>query len=329
MIQSISIKNYRGIKNLELDNFRKYNFFVGDNGSCKTAVMEALCSALPKIFTGIIHCAENKGLQLTEKNIDSIFFGADTNNEIEFILNKDIKTIIKKDWENNIDEINAEKKELVNNLLKNSLNEIGQEKILYNLKKLYKDKVYLETNFIPAKNGIETNFRTVAKEYFDIDDIVEDAIFISDFTKYRKRAAKTIKELIENKKTKEIIEILNIFEPDIDEIASDGTEILIGKKNIKKLIPLSAFGNGLLAFIDIISCFIGNEKKVIFIDEIETGIHYINFPKLINILIKLSSDRDIQLFITTHSKEILKEFYEYLRDSESSQEDICLYRFQK
>lgn len=32
MIKSIAIKNYRGIKDLEIDNFKKYNFFMYDYG---------------------------------------------------------------------------------------------------------------------------------------------------------------------------------------------------------------------------------------------------------------------------------------------------------
>ena len=42
MIKSIAIKNYRGIKDLEIGNFKKYNFFIGDNGSKKTTILESI-----------------------------------------------------------------------------------------------------------------------------------------------------------------------------------------------------------------------------------------------------------------------------------------------
>ena len=42
MIKSIRIKNYRGIKDLEIGNFKKYNFFIGDNGSKKTTILESI-----------------------------------------------------------------------------------------------------------------------------------------------------------------------------------------------------------------------------------------------------------------------------------------------
>lgn len=42
MIKSIAIKNYRGIKDLEIGNFKKYNFFIEDNGSKKTTILESI-----------------------------------------------------------------------------------------------------------------------------------------------------------------------------------------------------------------------------------------------------------------------------------------------
>ena len=43
MIKSIRIKNYRGIKDLEIGNFKKYNFFIGDNGSKKNENKKRKC----------------------------------------------------------------------------------------------------------------------------------------------------------------------------------------------------------------------------------------------------------------------------------------------
>lgn len=318
MIESISIRNYRGIENLKLNNFKKYNFFVGDNGSCKTAVIESIFSALPKFATGIIECANSRGMKVTPKNISSVFFGADVNRKIEFILNDKIKTTIEKK-----ENYSVENKKIIDNIF-NVSNEVNQEEVLYNVKEFFMEEKYFDIDILSEKDNLKSLLKNMSSKYNEI--AIEEAAFVSDLTKYQKESAEIMKELIENKKKNEILDMLNIFEPDIDEVFSDGTEILLGKKNIEKLIPLSSFGNGLSAFIEIMVCFIAGPRKAIFIDEIETGIHYLNFSKLVEVLVKLSIEKDIQLFITTHSKEFLKEFYEYLEDSK---EDICLYRFQK
>ena len=64
---------------------------------------------------------------------------------------------------------------------------------------------------------------------------------------------------------------------------------------------------------------------ILFIDEIEVGIHYLNYSKFCENLIKITEFLDVQLFMTTHSKGFLELFYENL----SNNNEITLYRFQK
>ena len=42
MFKKITIQNFRGIKDLTIDDFGKINLLVGKNNSCKTSVLEAL-----------------------------------------------------------------------------------------------------------------------------------------------------------------------------------------------------------------------------------------------------------------------------------------------
>ena len=87
MIKSIRIKNYRGIKDLEIDNFKKYNFFIGDNGSKKTTILESLGIGLSLLeFERILKNARNRKMKIKKENISSLFFNSDTTNVIDFIL---------------------------------------------------------------------------------------------------------------------------------------------------------------------------------------------------------------------------------------------------
>ena len=139
--------------------------------------------------------------------------------------------------------------------------------------------------------------------------------------------AQVIKEMIENKKKEYILKAIEFFEEDIDDIVSDGTEILLSKKGVGKMLPLSSFGGGLSSALDIITCLFYDGITSIFIDEAETGLHYTNFPKFCEVLIDISTNKNIQFFITTHSDEFLKDFYNILVKKRN--EDITTYRFQK
>ncbi|WP_294704886.1 AAA family ATPase [uncultured Fusobacterium sp.] len=316
MIESISVKNYRGIENLELNNFKRYNFFVGDNSSCKTTLLEAIFSSTISNLSGIIVSTNSKGEILKSENINSLFYNADSSNEIEFVLNNSIKTRIRIENFYNNQSINLENLRNKDNL-----------KFLYNIVKEVNEKKELDLDIlINEKFQYIEKQNIITEEFNKYSTVDKTGVFISPFTKYLNTTAQTIKKLIEDKQKNKLLEVLNIFEKDIDDIVSDGTQILLSKKNIKKMLPISSFGNGLSSILDIVASLITVNSSYIFIDEIETGIHYLNYEKFIKALIGISESKDIQLFMTTHSKEFLEIFY---RELDKNSEDICLYRFQK
>lgn len=326
MINSISVKNFRGIKELYVDNFKKYNFFVGDNSSCKTTLLEAIVCSIPQWAEGIVITANSRGTKVSINNIHSFFYNADINNKIEFLLNGTVKTEIKVNKK-------SENKKITNYLYNNygdfngSFEENSNYKLLYNISIEAKKRKLSDTDvFINPFFAINKKNNKSDHKLYSYEEQYDKAFWVSPLTKYNVNLAKIIKELIENKQKEKIIEIINVFEPEIDDIVSDGNEILLSKKNIEKMLPLFSYGNGLSGILDIISCFISDKVKSIFIDEIETGVHYLNYEKLCKNLIKLTQKKDIQLFITTHSKELLKIFYEELEELE---DNSCLYRFQK
>ena len=112
MIKSIIIKNYRGIKDLEIDNFKKYNFFIGDNGSKKTTILESLGIGVTLLdFDRILRNARNRKMKIKKENVSSLFFNSDTNNTIKIILettdNVKVETIVYKIIPDNNSALNA------------------------------------------------------------------------------------------------------------------------------------------------------------------------------------------------------------------------------
>jgi ATP binding protein len=315
MIEKIRIKNYRGIKSLEIDNLKKYNFFIGNNGSSKTTSLEAIFSAIPNDGNAIVIMANSRGMQVKLSNNNSFFYNSNISDDIEFTLNDDITTKISL---KNINRLN-------NNLLSsNNYNEF-----IYNISVFKKNnKILYESNFgIDPSNRI---FPIEIKTNTEWNEYIEKygrCFWISPLTKYQYGIAQITKEMIENKKKEYILKAIGFFEEDIDDIVSDGTEVLLSKKGVGKMLPISSFGGGLSSALDIITCLFYDGITSIFIDEAETGLHYTNFPKFCEVLIEISTNKNIQFFITTHSDEFLKDFYNILIKKRN--EDITTYRFQK
>ena len=315
-IKSINIRNYRGIDEMEINNLEKFNIFVGDNSSCKTTVMEAIYSARPFIQEGLITTANSRGMQVTSNNIYSFFYNADTKNDIEFVLNEKITTRISSKEKGNI-----ENERIIDNLGNRAIDLMNSgEKFLYNILKTENNKETMNLNVM-----IDNLFQITSKGYNKNMDI-GDSIWITPLNKYLNETAQIIKKLLENKKKKELLEFVNILEPDVDDIISDGFQISLSKSDVEKMLPLSSFGNGLSSIISIMGSIVMENAKTIFIDEIEDGIHYLNYPKFCEILIRIAKMKDIQLFMTTHSREFLESFYNELKDKE---EKVALYRFQR
>ena len=232
MIEKIRIKNYRGIKSLEIDNLKKYNFFIGNNGSSKTTSLEAIFSAIPNDGNAIVIMANSRGMQVKLSNNNSFFYNSNISDDIEFTLNDDITTKISL---KNINRLN-------NNLLSsNNYNEF-----IYNISVFKKNnKILYESNFgIDPSNRIFTIEIKTNTEWNEYIEKYGRCFWISPLTKYQYGIAQITKEMIENKKKEYILKAIGFFEEDIDDIVSDGTEVLLSKKGVGKMLPISSFGGG-------------------------------------------------------------------------------------
>ena len=315
MIKSIRIKNYRGIKDLEIGNFKKYNFFIGDNGSKKTTILESLGIGVSLLdFDRILKNARNRKMKIKKENISSLFFNSDTTNVIDFILettdNVKVETTV------SIDKTLSMFQDFSSSEINNDFSNY-----LYTIKKRIKQD-NLKTNIYVKENSqiiykdskmdkIPLSFQNFLEKY-------NISIEISDNLKNSSDTIFQIDRIIKNRKKEELLKYLQIIDKDIKEIYINDEEIFVEKETLKEFIPISSIGDGMVLALDIItSLILIDDFRVILIDEIERGIYYKNYRKLSEIIIELCKNNpNIQLFITTHSKEFLEAFNEALVETE-------------
>ncbi len=95
------------------------------------------------------------------------------------------------------------------------------------------------------------------------------------------------------------------------ELLFDGRRPLIyANIGLSQLVPLSHLGDGMNRVASLILAMSEVPKGVIFIDEIENGIHYTVQKDVWRAIGEVARKHDIQVFATTHSLEMIRAAYE-------------------
>jgi AAA15 family ATPase/GTPase len=270
-INNIEIINYKCFDDFKADGFKRVNLIGGKNNIGKTSFMEAclICSA--DSHSDIYH--RLREIKTHRNLINNILAGTQRQEDIQKLIvenqNLNIKCNNEDVYIKFIDET-------------------------YNLKVIGKPlkKIDYSTLFNTLDQNIQYTFMSFTLSY------------ISAFSDFNEMYNMAISELKLNNKLEMLNEYLNkMF--DISKIDTINDEPYL---MIDSWIKLSETGQGIKTFINIIFSMFILENRTLFIDEIENGIHYSLFDDFWEIILKLSKDRNIQIFATTHSKECIESY---------------------
>ncbi|MBC5857978.1 AAA family ATPase [Campylobacter jejuni] len=307
MINNIEIKNFKGIKDLKLEDFSKVNLFVGKANTGKTSILEALFAFLLKNPNDIIQLLDVRKIHVDDDAFESFFY--------DYNLNE--KPIIK--IGNEELEINCDEKfhysnipiDNQNSLTTNIDNGINHINFIYKnsqgIKILNIKKIFLNPGQIQFQHSINLKASESGHMTFPETNNVD---FIYQGSFYNNNLRECLADIVEKKKKKEKLKgICGEFSNDIEELYFSREKIVIQKKGLNSAINFKLLGEGFKKYISIMTSII-SDKKYILIDELENDLHYESIEKLIKTI--LNSKDDVQFFITTHNQELLKNMSEIL-----------------
>ncbi len=334
MIQSVRIKNFKTFKDTQIDGFTKLNIITGQNNAGKSNLLEALYYLVGKSMhpcTNVLEIYDNirkEPLTIESKNL--MFYALDTKKEIQIVTTLDnnqtldlqIK-FIASEYQNTIESQiipTAEQAQAFSQL--KFIFKKGEEEI-------YNDylKIARIPNFppIPNQSSYNRQFNNFKPNLSRKLLPFESATIITPSDVARKRNVinpnaihimdpnviqAVGKVLDDNQLEKRLNQSLNQFDKNIQAIRFNANnQLKLEVKNIKEKVPLSMFGDGLMKYLHIVSAFIANNATTIYIDEVENGLHFscmrLLLKKIIN-FIKKNKDRNLQVFMTTHSQEFVE-----------------------
>ncbi|GAA7153090.1 ATP/GTP phosphatase [Helicobacter pylori] len=344
MIQSVRIKNFKNFKNTTIDGFTKLNIITGQNNAGKSNLLEALYYLVGKSMhpcTNVLEIYDNiRKEPLTSESKSLMFYGLDTEKKIQITTTLDNNQTL----DLQIKFIANEKQKVIESQIIPTV-EHAQEfsRLNFTLKKnnkeIYNDHLNITKipNFppIPNQSGYNRQFKNFEPSQLQELLPFESTAIITPSDVARKRdimnpnaihimdpnIIQAMRKILdENQLEKELNERLNQFDKSIQAIRfSANNQLKLKVKGIKEKIPLSMFGDGLIKYLYIVSTFIANNAKTIYIDEVENGLHFSRMGLLLkNIIDFINNNKDgnLQVFMTTHNQEFIEILDQVIREKD-------------
>ncbi|EMH01951.1 AAA family ATPase [Helicobacter pylori] len=331
MIQSVRIKNFKTFKDTQIDGFTKLNIITGGNNVGKSNLLEALyclvgksmhpCANLTEIYDNI----RKEPLTTESKNL--MFYGLDTEKEIQIVTTLDNNQTL----DLQIKFIASENQKVIESQIIPTAEQTQMPSQLnFTLKKnneeIYNDHLNIAKvpNFppIPNQSGYNRQFKNFNPNQLKKLLPFESATIIPSDVAYRQvHMIQAVSKICSNNQLEEELnERLNQFDNNIQSISfNTNNQLKLKVKNIKEKIPLSVFGDGLIKYLYIVSAFMADNAKTIYIDEVENGLHFSRMKLLLRCVIDFINDNkdgNLQVFMTTHSQEFIEILDQVIREKD-------------
>ena len=332
MYKDITIKGFRGIKRLEIEDFRQVNLFVGKNNCGKTTVLEGLF-----LLTGPTNAElplkinSFRNFNVIDENSWSLFYNKlDVNSNIEISgglikPEKKRRLIIKPSMKSitimgktTIDKKIVDIKDSYSGLT----SAVDGLKLEYSLtKNKNKTPKKIITGIVAKGPEIQFEMPKAYKELLRGVFINPTTISVDIGTRFNNVQIK--------KQTGKIIEVLRQIEPSLDNLSLGADEIIYCDIGLDRLMPLNVMGDGMFRILAIILAISDTENGVVLIDEIENGFYYSSQGILWDAIFKSAEEFNVQIFATTHSIECVKAFSSCYSRQKKNNDNIRLYRMEK
>ena len=287
----LCIDRYRKLQNLEITNLSKVNIFVGANNKGKTTVLEAfyLLSQLNNLNAFL----ELEKFRSKTENIDPVFIDKNFTEGINIVAIFDDSQYDIKLSKETINDNDFDKTGYIS-----TITEIAQIN-----KDTFENKIHLFSNKDSVLNS---------------DDKIQKlcpATFTSPY-RYNSELLKTAhSSLIESKDFDKVLRFIkknldsSIEKIELVSINNLNRFMVTSTKN-DKAIDITKYGEGLQRIFEIILLMIYSKGGIICIDEIDSAIHKSLLIKFTKFIQELADQYNVQVFLTTHSKECIDAFVE-------------------
>ncbi len=330
-IKDLNIISYRGIKNLKISKFGKFNIILGDNNSGKTSLLEAIqFVAKSQNLAEIMYLARQrerfKYMPFRRTSIlDSLLYMFNLSDEKEYriemssssLFDDEVEVILKGEIKKGV--LTERELENIPRRVQNSISDdtvdIFDGMMCSNINgKEFSEKINVSnyTKFVSSRTG--------ARDYVHFVSSVEHIV------------VGNINSILRNIEFKN--EVIELLQMSYDELIADLVILPDGNENYQPYIvyknnnkmPLYCFGDGVQKIISIASNVANSRNGILLMDEFDIGLHFGIMNKAFELLISLCEKNNTQLFVTTHNVEAIDKFLHIKNNKLDDVRVISLYK---
>ena len=296
MVNNLKIERLRGICKCALEDFGRFNVFLGHNNCGKTTVLEAIY-----LFLGNDNIIGNVNINnLRQLIVDSDekymlnFYKLETDYPITLtgMYDKTQRSAEFKYWERFAEAIDV--------------NDIKDKQTA--LEKDYG----LQISFVTASGTFESKLilstnkekQARAEAPNELGSHI-NSVYLSSIVGHDNFAVNFYSEVLKRKKDDKLKAILCEIEPSINDIVIANGLIMVDI-GLSQRVPIQVLGDGVRKIFDIVIAMFQCENGVLLIDEMENGFHYQSMPILWRAIIQTAKELNVQVFATTHNIDTLQ-----------------------
>lgn len=348
-INEFTISQFRGIRDLKLEELGQINLLVGWNNSGKTSVLEALsifCDPLnPLKWSSIASMRENNPIgfnSVTQSDRLLWLFPQGENVNFKTLPNSDNTDIIlAASGTFPLKKLTAHL-ERFTEIVQVKVPKPGiNEELIYEERDREVESVRIDVN-ANWGNGRKNSSKGILKVTHVFSDLGPlprnskqelEPLSVRSIHASSHRSGTTSSELwnevLHAEMKLETIRLLQLFDPDIQDVditLSQRRPTMSIRHKKLGLAPLSVFGDGLRRVFTLAAAIPGARDGLLLVDELETAIHALMLEKTFDWLVKACIQYNIQLFATTHSLEATDAMIATCSEGEY---DLVVYRLQR
>lgn len=289
--EEINIVKFRGISDLQINDLRGINLFVGSNNSGKTTLLE------------------------------SIFLLTQLNDAYKIVDIEKFRGRIEGDAKTKWLLENVPDSYLINGIFNENKCQVSMKREIEKSTDIDKQG-YLST--IETKASAGSSNQSYSSKIRIFDDRQPEVLYkeayvlcrsaiTSPYRSNRKRLIEAHGKVVENGKLEEVLQFIrDYFDANIqsiDLVSIDGLNRFIVKTNNNvQPMELTKYGEGLQRIFEISLFIINCRNGCLMIDEIDSAIHKGLLVKFLDFVSRLAKEYNVQLFVSTHSKECVDSF---------------------